>query len=225
LIALLLLAPWIFAASTPWLSRLPWPTPATRPSPLERKAALIRNDLQWLRDRNHDLVAQIAQTELNLRIDQHATDLAAAQITALEQEAEHLDQGIEDLLKQLGANIAITAFRRLEIQPLGGARYSYRLRLTPQSRDHLAAGATLSLWLQGQWQPHFLKTARETLKEKRLRIPLEPPAEPVTTNEIHGEFDLPEGFAPESMTLELLSQTTADGKLQQSIPWDLARAR
>ena len=225
LIAFFVLLPWLLVAASPWLGQIPLPKLPRVVSPLERQVAASRQQVLLVRQQNQALMAQIAQLELDVRIDRRASAFAAEQIVTLRREREQLTQDVADWQQLLGANTLPDLIRELEIEPEEGRRFGYALELAPEYQNTLAAGAELALWVSGRWREQFVKAALGDLARDRIRVPIDQTAALATSPAFQGAFVLPEGFSPETLIIELLPVAGLVSGPRQEVAWDSAAAR
>ncbi|EIC21406.1 DUF6776 family protein [Thiorhodovibrio frisius] len=179
----------------------------------------LRQELGLQQHRYDQLAGQIAQLELDLRIDRHAHDLASEQILTLRLEREQLTQSVADLYQLLGATDASELVKRLQLDSADGRSFGYQLDLSPEYWDRLATGGELSLWVTGRWQEDFLNASLEEPEQDRIRVALRRGA---NGQALDGDFQLPDGFSPEALLIELLPASGVLGGARQVIAWDVA---
>lgn len=218
LIALFVLLPWLLAVGSPWLGQIPLPNWPRVVSPLERQAGALRQQLWLVRQQNQALMAEIAQMELDLRIDRRANGFAAEQIAGLRREREQLSQEVADWQQRIGANTLPDLIHDIQVKPEDGRRFGYALELAPEYQDSLAAGAQLALWVSGRWREQFVKAALGDLARDRIRVPMDQ----TRALAFEGTFVLPEGFSPESLIIELLPVAGLVSGPRQELAWDAA---
>lgn len=215
-VVILALAPLLWLA----YQHAPWLRPARSSTPVSAPLVELQEAAEQLNDRRVRLLNDISQLELEVRIDRHASRLAIERITGLTAERDELRQRVDDLRTLLGANLGPDLVADLTITAIQERRFAFRLRFAEPYRYLLVSGGDLALWIHGRWQDAAADGQPPRDGEERIRLPIQNPLAPESRLEVEGEFDLPMGFQPDSVRVDLVPIFGRVGASEQRFDWE-----